>query len=158
MGFPGFPLMCTASAPSLPFQFLSREFHKPHCEVLSCRRLECWDGLGGDWRQEHHPPVLSLQSTCLASLALLFPPTPQQDHLPSASPPLSPHLYPEQPVSSLHHFLSTRPAASHDPTLATPLFSPSSTLGRSFSLLPRKQSLPLPGSNRCQLSFASSAT
>lgn len=44
--------------------------------------------------------------------------------LPSASLPLGPHLYPEQPPSCLHHFLST----CADPILATPLFSPSPTL------------------------------
>lgn len=83
MGQPGFSLMCTASASSPLFQCLPRELRTPHCEAMSCRRLECWDGLGRDWRMDHRPPFLWLQCPSLAFLALLFPPAaPQQNHYP----------------------------------------------------------------------------
>lgn len=130
-GYPGFPLLCTVSAPSPSFQFLPREFCKPNCEAIPGD----WNvGMAleetGEWTIIHH------FSPSLASSALLLPSAPQQNQLPSASPPLGLHLYPEQPPSCLHHFLNTCPAAARDLTLATTLFSPFSTL-ESFSVLPQ---------------------
>lgn len=74
MGYPGFPLTCTASAPSPPFQFLSQELRKPHCEAMSCRRLECWAGLEGYWKKDHHPPFF-VAPVCIPSLFSSFVPS-----------------------------------------------------------------------------------